>query len=115
MPTGDADELDDDEWVSHYVFSGVPNNVPRPQDSDGLSVLRGHILLGEAATYVRRKGLIFQGDAVRHAKVGDLRAEGFVLTLTPSRRIPIHVSVSREAEWSHSEAMQFASCFESGG
>jgi hypothetical protein len=115
MPTGDADNLDDDEWLTHYVFKGKPNNAPRPQDADGVSTLRGRLPLGQAASYVRRKGLVFDGDGVRYARVGDLRAAGFVVTPTPTRRIAIHVSVSREAEWSHSEAMQFASCFEIGG
>lgn len=114
MPTGEADDLGDDEWITHYVFKGAPNNMPRPQDSDGLSALRGHLELGQAASYVRRKGLIFQGDSVRHAQVGALRAEGFVVEHTPTKRISIHVSISRAAQWSHSEAMRFESCFGRG-
>lgn len=109
-----GDEIGDDEYVTQYVFNDEPRNVPRPQDSDGLSALRGRHDVGQAAAFVRSKGLVYEGDDVRHAQVGELRAAGFVVEHTPTRRIAIHVSISRAAQWSHSDAMQFEQCFERG-
>lgn len=107
------DALADDEWVTQFVFyDASPQNWPRPRDKDGLSVLRGQLDVDEAAYYVRLQvHEPYEGDSVRHTTVGNLRAAGFEVLLTPSRRIPIHVSVSREAEWVENDRHRFDECF----
>jgi hypothetical protein len=109
-----SDGIAGDEVVTQYVFAKTePQDAPRPRDMDGLSVLRGRVAILVAARYVRTKvGFPFAGDSVRFASVERLRSCGFVVTLSPSNRIPIHVSVSIEAEWDPDVCQRFNSCFE---
>lgn len=107
-------DIHDDEWVTQYIFAGrPPRNFPRPQDTDGLSTLRGRLSLEEAARFVRLQvHMPYAGDRVRYALVGSLRAVGFTVLLTASRRNPVHVSISREAQWRDEDRPAFDSCFE---
>lgn len=108
-----ADVSGDDEWVTQLIFDGSPPvSKPRPQDTDGLSVLAGRLTVAEAARWVRRGRLPFPRDSVRHARIADLREAGFTVTSTPSRPIPIHVSITREAEWGEDGPHRFDECFE---
>jgi len=111
--TDSAEELDDSVELTQFVFfDEEPRNAPRPRDQDGLSLLRGRLSTNQAARYVRRKSPSpFDGDSVRHTTVGQMRRAGFVIKATPSRSIPIHVSVSTEAEWEEITMENFASCF----
>lgn len=110
------DELDDEVWITQFVFADAdadPVNVPRPaRDHDGLSVIQGVLDTPGAAKYVRFQVHIpYEGDGVRHAQVSNLRAAGFVVKRTPTRRNPIHVSVSTEAEWDAECGQRFDQCF----
>ncbi|WP_193607146.1 hypothetical protein [Nocardioides lijunqiniae] len=105
-------EPGDHETLTQLVFAhDDPQNAPKPKDFDGVSVLRGHLGTLEAAGFVRRARWAYPGDRVRYSNVGKLREAGFTVTFSPSRNIPIHVSVSCEAEWDQNLSDQFDACF----
>ncbi|GAB3667143.1 hypothetical protein GCM10027596_35820 [Nocardioides korecus] len=108
------EEIQDDEVLTQYVFNEAdPPNAPRPQDADGLSMLRGKRTTLAAAKFVRvRVRFPSDGDAVRWVTAGALRGAGFEVTATPTRRNPLHVSVSREASWGENECSEFDGTFE---
>lgn len=74
-----------------------------------MSVTVGQRSAGEMGILVGRKPS--ENDAVRYARVGDLRQAGFQVRHTPSRRNPDHASVEWIGEWSNSVAARFDLCF----
>jgi hypothetical protein len=112
-------EIDDEEYVSQYGSrqTGSPGflNQPRQVDVDGLSVTLGKLTPEEARRYVRRGGKIGRDDGVRHARVGDLRRQGMLVTNTPSRENPDHASISRPGkgpgEWSVEDQGTYDTCY----
>ena len=60
-----------------------------------------------------RRGLPLGGgrDAARYTTAGILRSRGFLVTHTPTKRIPEHVSVSKDGEWDVDVCNDFDSCF----
>lgn len=107
-----VDLIRDEEMVTQYVFAGAqPRNTPRAIDHDGLSVLRGEVATLDAARFVRRPRFPLTGDGVRLAQVEALRRAGFVVTHTPTRFNPIHVSTSSGAQWNSALAVSFDACF----
>lgn len=108
-----SDPLADGEPLTQYVFADSESqDSPRPRDIDGLSLLRGQLDPDAAARYVRfQVHEAYEGDGVRHTTVDLLRGAGFTVTLTPSRRIPVHVSVKCEAQWTPETSRAFSSCF----
>jgi hypothetical protein len=99
----DDDDLKDEDWVSQYgtihmpiegmPFKRRPSLDEYPQE---LSLLKGKLTADEAAQAVNRRRThgAFPGDGSRHALVGKLRAAGFRVWATPTKRIPGHVSVA---------------------
>ena len=80
--------------------------------SDGLSLLRGALTANEAAGYVRRHvNSAYDDDTVRYTYVGRLRAAGFEVVATPSKRIAIQVLVRQRAGWSDQTCAVFDACF----
>jgi hypothetical protein len=96
-------EIGDDEYLSQYGSrqGGKPLfwSRPRPTDTDGLSATIGRLTPAEARKPVRMIGAATRDDGVRYARVGDLRAKGFEVTHTPSKRNKDHTSISCAGEW----------------
>jgi hypothetical protein len=110
---GAEDELSDDEPLTQYVFArNSPQDRPRLRESDGLSLLRGALTANEAAGFVRlHVNSAYDDDTVRYTYVGRLRAAGFEVVATPSKRIAIQVSVRQRAGWSDQTCAAFNACF----
>jgi hypothetical protein len=109
-------EIDDEEYVSQYGSRETGGPVfwdkPRPEDTDGaLSVVLGVLTPEEARKPVRRGGAVSASDGVRHARVGDLRAEGMQVVHTPRRENPDHTSVRRAGVWGDDATGKFNKCF----
>jgi hypothetical protein len=108
-------EIGDEEHVSQYGsrLTGQPNfwDHPRAQDTDGLSVILGRATPAEARRPVRTVGVPTSDDGVRYARVGDLRARGFVVTHTPNRRNRLHTSISCPGKWDNLAIDRFNECF----
>ncbi|WP_182881353.1 hypothetical protein [Microbispora sp. H10949] len=119
------DDLSDEDWVTQYgtihkPIEGTPfkrcpsaHEVPRE-----LSLLSGKKTPDEAAMAVnhRRAQGAIPGEGVRYALVGKLRAAGFRVWASPTRRIPGHVSVALVDDarlWTNDERDRFDACFES--
>jgi hypothetical protein len=67
-------------------------------------------------------GTATSDDGVRYARAGDLRAKGFEVTHTPSKRNKDHTSISYTEEWDATMEGTFNECWsdplwheESGG
>lgn len=84
-------------------------NKPRvPQDHGAVSLLLGGWTPEAAGECIRSHGALNDGtDAARYTTAASLRSSGFVVTHTPSRGIPEHVSVT-SAAW---DAEAFHACF----
>lgn len=84
----------------------------REEDTDGVSMLNGRHSPDEACRIVTR--LAASPDhGVRYTTAGTLRAAGFHVKGTPSRRNKLHVSVIMESgeQWTDEVAARFDSCF----
>ena len=112
-------DVGDDEPLTQYGHEGDDppfRNATRSYETD-VSLIRGRLTPGEAASLVRRQGGRYQvtdRDKVRHTTAGRLRSAGFVVRSTPSRRIPGHVSVelpNPEDVWDNSARSRFDDCF----
>ena len=110
---GPEDELSDDEALTQFVFARTPpQDRPRPGDRDAVSLLRGALTANEAAGYARRNvNSADHDDLVRYTYVGRLRTAGFEVVAAPSKRIAIHVAVSRTNGWSEQARAVFNGCF----
>lgn len=108
-------EIGDDESLSQYGSrqGGKPVfwDRPRTTDIDGLSATIGRLTAAEARKLVRFIGVPTSDDGVRYARVGDLRANGFEVTHTPSRRNKDHSSTSYEGEWDATMEETFNECW----
>jgi len=128
-------DVGDDEPLTQYGHEGDDppfRNATRSYETD-VSLIRGRLTPGEAASLVRRQGgrltpgeaaslvrrqggryQVTDRDKVRHTTAGRLRSAGFVVRSTPSRRIPGHVSVelpNPEDVWDNSARSRFDDCF----
>lgn len=85
--------------------------APRRHERD-VSVLAGRLTPREAAMFVRQEFMEWR-DVVRYATVGCLRDAGFRVRSTPSRAIPVHVSVEYDGVWTDDGdvAKWFDDCF----
>jgi hypothetical protein len=87
----------------HSTALGKEGNLfwsrPRPTDTDGLSATIGRLTPAQARKPVRMTGTATSDDGVRYARAGDLRAKGFQVTHTPSRRNKDHTSISYAGGW----------------
>jgi hypothetical protein len=112
-----ASQVADDEDVTQYGRAGKRfddaafRDRPRIVDAGGVSVLRGRQSIATTVRLVR-KAPPQPGDSVRHASVGVLRAAGFAVSATPSRRNPLHVTVSCPLPCDDETARTFDVCFD---
>ena len=113
-------DVPDDEPLTQYGLEGDDppfRNATRSYETD-VSLIRGRLNAREAATLIRRQGERYEvtdRDRVRHTTAGRLRAAGFMVRATPSRRIPGHVSAELqdpEHVWDNSVRSRFDACFE---
>lgn len=108
-------EIGDEEYLSQYGsrLTGKPPFLDRPRsvDTDGLSATVGSLTPAQARRLVRRVGLVGSDDGVRYAPAGALRAMGFEVTHTPSRRNKDHVSISYAGEWDVTMEGKFYECW----
>ncbi|MHB1536039.1 MAG: hypothetical protein ACYC1D_15800 [Acidimicrobiales bacterium] len=113
-------DVPDDEPLTQYGHEGDDppfRNATRSYETD-VSLIRGQLTAREAANLVRRQGERYQltdQDKVRHTTAGRLRAAGFVVRATPTRRVAGHVSAelqSSEDVWDNSARSRFDECFD---
>ena len=108
-------EIGDDEYLSQYGSrqGGKPVfwDQPRTTDVDGLSATIGRLTPAGARGFVRFIGVPTSDDGVRYARAGDLRAKGFKVTHTPSRRNKDHASISYPGEWDATMEGTFNECW----
>lgn len=113
-----GEELGDDEWVAQYCSgepgADPPRNQPRPEELNGLSMIRGRVSPAQAFRTVRRgtarRRPPMSSDGVRYARVGDLRDKGFLVKLTPNDMNPTHISVQHRGSWDEHVAATFEEC-----
>lgn len=92
--------IGDDEELTQYGVTTDPfRNQPRWRQEEAVSLLVGAWDSLEAGYRVRGQALEDGTDAARYTTVGALRAKGFIVTNTPTKRNPDHVSVSWDGEW----------------
>lgn len=98
--------VSDDGMLTQYgqeLSSPRFRSGPRTGEVE-LSMLLGAMSAQAAAALVvgPTRAIELRGHLVRYVRIGRLRAAGFIVEHTPSRRIPQHVSVrsrDREAPW----------------
>lgn len=79
--------------------------------------MRGRLTVDEIAVLInprRPTAEAFDDEGVRYTTVGRLRAAGFRVEHTPSKRVPDHVSVTTldlRARWTDDESERFTACF----
>lgn len=104
-----------EEWVTQLCSmraSRSPQNQPRARDSDGVSAILGQLSVSQAVACVRFSSPVpVRTDGVRYAKVAALVDAGFDVRLTPSKRIPGHVSIRYPGEWDDEVSGTFHACF----
>lgn len=84
-----------------------------PRDQGAVSLLLGHYDEEEAAQIVARHGKL-PGDVVRYTTAGTLRALGFVVSHTPTKRTATHVSVEFPGTWDDKTDELFEEAFQQG-
>jgi hypothetical protein len=109
-------ELQDDEVVVQIGFVGVDgetfHNCPRAvRDDDALSVVLGLRSTADAVRAAFGREASPGYEVSRSSTVGRLRAKGFVVTHSPSRKNPNHASVTDPLAWTAARQAAFASCF----
>lgn len=107
-------EIDDEEWLSQcgqrrqqrpWKFRSMPRPEKEPPELD-ISMILGRLSPAEADVAAFGPGRpTDRRRAVRHARVGDLRAAGFRVEHTPFLGSPDHVSVFWAGEWVWDEAV----------
>jgi len=124
--------IGDEVWLSQRVRIDDGGemealNEPRPEDDGELSAFEGQHTA--AAVYRKVRGAARRpippasnADGVRYARVGILRAAGFVVKRDPTRRNRDHLLIGRDGAWDDRAAVEFDQCFgdivwhdESGG
>lgn len=96
----DAREIGDEEILTQYGQEGPDGEKFRGQprfDDTGeqeLSMLVGKMTVKEALSYIASHKTVSPNDSVRYFQVGALRERDYVITHTPSRKNPYHISVS---------------------
>lgn len=113
------DDLNGDQILTQYGMT-MPDgtapfhNEPREGKENELSLLEGQLKAEEAARYVlgnRRALFKPERHKARYTTVSELQTSGFTVTRSPSKKIPIHVSVGCDAEWDEATRIVFDSCF----
>lgn len=110
--------LDESEPVTQYgsrwlltegrAFRCRPRFLAGEKD---LSMLAGLLTAAEAARAVAGHWTP-EADVVRHTSVGQLRAAGFRVTHSPTKRLGNHVSVEYPSEWDDDVDRRFDACFD---
>lgn len=112
------DEIDDDEVLTQFGNRLDPAEPGHPfrrklrdSDFDGISLLRGRLSPDEAALLVTRRPAA-DGHGVRYVSAGALRAEGFHVNSTPTKRNKRHVSaiMGVGVKWTEAVGERFDSC-----
>jgi hypothetical protein len=80
-----------------------------------MSVLDGRISVAEVVSLICIGDDGGLADAVRYALVSDLKTKGFTVKHSPSKTIPIHVSVTYSGEWDADIQLKFDLCFDQFG
>lgn len=93
-------------------------SAPRHESGEvDISLVLGRLSVVEITAFVAARHAD-AGDAVRYTTAGALRARGFVVQSTPTRRIPGHVSVTApggQIPWDDRTSALFEECFKEGG
>lgn len=106
-------EIDDEEYVSRYGTrdESFRDRPTRLKDQGRMSLQLGKLTPAQVHRRISLKPLT--GDeGVRHARVGDLRSQGFVVKHTPHRGNTEHVSICYPSTWDDEVAGKFRSCFD---
>jgi hypothetical protein len=101
-------EIQDWDDLTQFVTRELQRDRPKRGQADQ-SMLFGRLTIAEAVALVARRGVL-PGDGVRFTIARCLREAGFVVTSTPSKAIPQHVSVTRAEEWDDEAAKRFTEC-----
>jgi hypothetical protein len=105
-------EIGAEEELTQYGTVTEPFRTrPRPGIENAVSLLAGGFSPLEAGDRVRRQALNDGTDAARYTTAGALRAAGFDVTHTPTKRNADHVSVEFVGEWDDKASVRFDACF----
>jgi hypothetical protein len=111
--------LDGCALTQYGQLISVPPFRQSPRFDSGetdISLLEGRLEPSEAAALVLRRAAPPYA-TVRYTTVGRLRLEGFIVTRTPTRRVPNHISVtvpSLVEAWHYLEVRRFERAFRGG-
>lgn len=109
-------EILDDEPLTQYGYMGVFRNALRVDILEPeLSLLAGRLTGAEAGAIVRNDQTVIQfpeGHGARHTTAGTLRAAGFMVFHSPSKKNPRHVSAQWPESWDDRVSEAFDECFE---
>lgn len=105
--------IQDSETLTHYGTTTEEfRNEPRWATESELSLIVGGVDPLLAGDIVRPSGALNDGtDSARYTTAGALRAEGFDVRHSPTRRNPDHVSVGWPGDWTMEVSIAFDSCF----
>lgn len=111
--------IPDQAWLTQYGKRWSPEVSdfrcrPRTGLETDISVLTG-LLAPEEATKLVTGRSATRSDAVRFARAGELKAAGFFVASTPTKRIPNHASVTvpgGHVPWSEDQVLAFEFCWQ---
>lgn len=110
--------LADSQELTQYGSSTNPAHDDKPfrqklreRDQGSVSLMTGHCTPEEASLATGHIAAQ-PGDGARYTTAGELRAAGFTVTHSPTRRNPDHVSVAAPGDWSVDCGEEFAKCFD---
>jgi hypothetical protein len=106
--------IGDDEELTHYGTESTGfRDAPREKDQDGLSLIRGHVTVDEACSFVR-PGVSCSNHSdcrTRYTTAKRLRQAGFIVSLRPSKRNALHVRLTTTLSWADATSQAFNLCF----
>jgi hypothetical protein len=94
------------------TFRNRVRDFQNPPEVD-ISLIRGRIGEQDAGKIVCRKYVRMARaiHAVRYTTAGELRSKGFIVTHSPTKRNPDHVSVEWRGDWTDEVSATFDTCF----